>query len=61
MTDFPGFFRVFMLKKPENHQKRQIFTKKCKKIAKKFGVVKIVRIFAIPKQSGGGEMVDTLL
>ena len=33
----------------------------CRKMSKKFAVVKIVRIFAIPKQSGGGEMVDTLL
>ena len=35
--------------------------KKFKKIAKRFGSLKIVRTFAIPKQSGGGEMVDTLL
>ena len=33
----------------------------CKKLHKNFAVVKIVHIFAVPKQSGGGEMVDTLL
>ena len=32
-----------------------------KNIAEKFGVLKFCRTFAIPKQSGGGEMVDTLL
>ena len=31
------------------------------KSAEKFGVLKFCRTFAIPKQSGGGEMVDTLL
>ena len=35
--------------------------KKLKIFAKRFGSLKIVRTFAIPKQSGGGEMVDTLL
>ena len=35
--------------------------KKFKNFAKRFGSLKIVRTFAIPKQSGGGEMVDTLL
>ena len=38
--------------------------KKYKKVnffAKRFGSLKNVRTFAIPKQSGGGEMVDTLL
>ena len=34
----------------------------CKKVAEKFGSNKKMRTFAIPnKQSGGGEMVDTLL
>ena len=35
--------------------------KKLKIFAKRFGSLKFVRTFAIPKQSGGGEMVDTLL
>ena len=35
--------------------------KKFKNFAKRFGSLKFVRTFAIPKQSGGGEMVDTLL
>ena len=34
----------------------------CKKVAEKFGSNEKMRTFAIPnKQSGGGEMVDTLL
>ena len=40
---------------------RKIFSKIFKFFAKRFGSLKIVRTFAIPKQSGGGEMVDTLL
>ena len=40
---------------------RKIFSKKIKIFSKRFGSLKIVRTFAIPKQSGGGEMVDTLL
>ena len=32
-----------------------------KNISKKFAGLKNCRTFAIPKQSGGGEMVDTLL
>ena len=31
------------------------------KIKKKFGSLNFCRTFAIPNQSGGGEMVDTLL
>ena len=41
--------------------KNQKNAKKLKIFAKRFGSLKIVRTFAIPKQSGGGEMVDTLL
>ena len=40
----------------------QFFQKNAKKVAKKFGGNKKMRTFAIPnEQSGGGEMVDTLL
>ena len=47
----PPFFRI--------HFGEMI--KKLKIFAEKFGGLKKVRTFAIPKQSGGGEMVDTLL
>ena len=45
---------AFCLKNEKSAKKLKIF-------AKRFGSLKIVRTFAIPKQSGGGEMVDTLL
>ena len=44
-----------------NHPKNEKSAKKLKIFAKRFGSLKFVRTFAIPKQSGGGEMVDTLL
>ena len=54
---FPYIYniRVVFCLENEKMQKSEIF------FAKRFGSLKFVRTFAIPKQSGGGEMVDTLL
>ena len=56
---------VFLLEE-KRAKVKNIFqiTKSClflKKFEEKFGLLKFVRIFAIPNSSGGGEMVDTLL
>ena len=50
-----------LLHKAENQLVLKKVAKKCKKTEEKFGVLNFCRTFAIPKQSGGGEMVDTLL
>ena len=53
-TKYLCFSHLFSCSK----EKIKIFIKN---FAKRFGVLKFVRIFAIPNSSGGGEMVDTLL
>ena len=66
ISHFQHFTYFFILS--FTYYKAEIFSsknvksvKKLKFFAKRFGSLKIVRTFAIPKQSGGGEMVDTLL
>ena len=60
---FTGFFVLsFIYYMSETFSSENVKSvKKLKIFVKRFGSLKIVRTFAIPKQSGGGEMVDTLL